>query len=125
MGFRFTTVHLVTMILIYILPDKIIVISGDASPSEKITEYASGADILIHEVYYKKAFDTKTELWKNYHARHHTSTIELADIADKAQPKLVVLYHILFWGATDEDMINEISTKYKGKVIVAKDLDIY
>jgi ribonuclease BN (tRNA processing enzyme) len=56
-GFRFTT------------PDKIIVLSGDASPSEKIIEYASGADILIHEVYYKKAFDTKTEFWKNYHAK--------------------------------------------------------
>jgi len=112
-GFRFTT------------PDKIIVISGDSSPTEKIIEYASGADILIHEVYYKKAYDTKTEFWKNYHALNHTSTIELADILNKAQPKLVVLYHILFWGATDEDLINEISTKYKGKVIVGKDLDIY
>lgn len=112
-GFRFTT------------PDKIIVISGDSSPSEKIIEYASGADILIHEVYYKKAFDTKTEFWKNYHAQNHTSTIELAEIANKTQPKLVVLYHILFWGATEKDIINEISTKYMGKVIVGKDLDIY
>jgi ribonuclease BN (tRNA processing enzyme) len=112
-GFRFTT------------PDKVIVLSGDASSSEKIIEYASGADILIHEVYYKKAFDTKTEFWKNYHASNHTSTIELADIADKAQPKLVVLYHILFWGATPEDLLKEISTKYKGEVIVGKDLDVY
>ena len=112
-GFRFTT------------PDKIIVLSGDTSPSDKIIEYASGADILIHEVYYKKAFDTKTESGKNYHAKNHTSTIELAEIANKAQPKLVVLYHILFWGATEKDLINEISTKYTGKVIVGKDLDIY
>jgi ribonuclease Z len=73
----------------------------------------------------KKGFDTKTEFWKNYHKSNHTSTIELAEIADKAKPKLVVLYHILFWGATEEDIIGEISTKYMGKVIVGKDLDIY
>ena len=112
-GFRFTT------------PDKIIVLSGDSAPSEKIVEYATGADILIHEVYYQKAYDTKDEFWKNYHSRNHTSTYELADIATKAQAKLVVLYHILFWGATDEELINEIAERYKGKVIVGKDLDIY
>lgn len=112
-GFRFTT------------PDKVIVLSGDSSPTDKIIEYASGADILIHEVYYKKGFDTKNEFWKKYHAINHTSTYELADIANKTNPKLLVLYHILFWGANDEDITNEISSKYKGKVIVGKDLDIY
>lgn len=112
-GFRFTT------------PDKVIVLSGDSAPSEKITEYASGADILIHEVYYKKAFDAKNDFWKNYHSRNHTSTFELASIAQKAQPKLLVLYHILFWGASDDEIIKEITTGYKGKVIVGKDLDTY
>ncbi len=112
-GFRFTT------------PDKIIVISGDSSPSDKIIEYTKGADILIHEVYYHKAYLKKDAFWKNYHKRNHTSTIELAEIANKAQPKLVVLYHILFWGATDMDISKEISEKYKGKVIVGKDLDVY
>ncbi|MCK5462898.1 MAG: MBL fold metallo-hydrolase, partial [Bacteroidales bacterium] len=112
-GFRFTT------------PDKVIVISGDSAPSEKIIEYASGADILIHEVYYKKAYDKKNEFWKNYHARNHTSTTELADIANQAQPGIIVLYHILFWGATDEELIKEISTTYKGKVFVGKDQDTY
>ncbi len=112
-GFRFTT------------PDKIIVLSGDSSPSEKIIEYAKGADILIHEVYYKKGYDSKDEFWKDYHAVNHTSTLELADIANKAQPGLIVLYHILFWGATDKELLNEITENYKGKVIVGRDLDVY
>ena len=111
-GFRFTT------------PDKIIVLSGDTSPSEKIIEYGLNADILIHEVYSKKGFDTFKPSRKNYHA-NHTSTIELAKIANKTKPKLLVLTHIFFWGATPEDLINEISETYKGKVIVGKDLDIY
>lgn len=112
-GFRFTT------------PDKVIVLSGDSAPSEKVAEYASGADILIHEVYYKKAWDTKDDFWKNYHAHNHTSTVELAAIAGKAKPKLVVLYHILYWGATDEDLLKEIKNIYDGKVLVGRDLDVY
>jgi ribonuclease Z len=112
-GFRFTT------------PDKIIVLSGDTSPNEKIVEYASGADILVHEVYSQKGYESKNEFWKSYHARNHTSTIQLAEIADKAQPKVVVLYHILFWGATEEEISSEIATKYKGKLVVGKDLDIF
>ena len=112
-GFRFTT------------PDKVIVISGDSAPSDKVTEYAKDADILIHEVYYKKGYDTKNEFWRKYHARNHTSTLELAEIAAKAKPKLIVLYHILFWGGTDDDLLKEMTEKYKGKVSVGKDLDIY
>jgi len=112
-GFRFTT------------PDKVIVLSGDSAPSQKIVEYADGADILIHEVYSKKGYDTKTEFWRAYHARNHTSTIELADIANQSKPKLIVLYHILFWGTDDKDILKEISNVYKGKVYVGKDLDVY
>ncbi|MCF8368669.1 MAG: MBL fold metallo-hydrolase [Bacteroidales bacterium] len=112
-GFRFTT------------PDKVIVLSGDSSPSGKIIDYATGADILIHEVYYKKAYDTKPDEWKAYHKIHHTSTFELSEIANKAKPKLLVLYHILFWGATEKDILDEISAAYEGKVIVGNDLDVY
>lgn len=112
-GFRFTT------------PDKVIVISGDTAPTDKILEYAKNADILVHEIYSKKGFDKRDEVWKNYHSKHHTSTYELSEIANKTNPKLIVLYHILYWGATDQDLLDEISTKYKGKVIVGKDLDTY
>lgn len=112
-GFRFTT------------PDKVIVVSGDSKPSEKITEYAKGADILVHEVYSKKGFDKKNELWKSYHSENHTSTYELGEIATKASPKLTVLYHILFWGASEQELLDEIASKYKGKVIVGNDLDVY
>jgi ribonuclease BN (tRNA processing enzyme) len=112
-GFRFTT------------PDKIIVISGDTRPSEKITEYAKDADILVHEVYSKKGFDTKSESWKAYHSEQHTSTYELCEIAAKTKPHLIVLYHILFWGASEQELTDEITAKYKGKVVAGRDLDVY
>ncbi|MCG8697002.1 MAG: MBL fold metallo-hydrolase, partial [Bacteroidales bacterium] len=84
-GLRFTT------------PDKVIVVSGDSAPTDKIVEYAQNADILIHEVYYKKGYDTKSEFWKSHHSKNHTSTYELGEIASRAKPKLLVLNHVLFW----------------------------
>jgi ribonuclease BN (tRNA processing enzyme) len=112
-GFRFTT------------PDKIIVISGDTAPCEKIIEYAKGADILVHEVYSKAGFDKRSESWKNYHSTHHTSTLELGEIANKTNPKLTVLYHILYWGSSEQDLLDEINKEYKGKVMVGRDLDVF
>lgn len=112
-GFRFTT------------PDKVIVISGDTTPCENIIKFSKDADILIHEVYSQKGFETKTEFWKKYHKMNHTSTYELGEIAKAAQPKLVVLYHILFWGAEPEDLLEEIAEIYDGKVVVGSDLAIF
>ena len=83
------------------------------------------ADILIHEVYYKKAFDKKNEFWKWYHSKNHTSTYELGKIAKETKPKLLVLYHILFWGATEEDLSKEVSEYYNGNIDVGSDLEVY
>lgn len=112
-GFRFTT------------PDRKIVISGDTRPSGKVAEYAKNADILIHEVYSVKGFATRNDDWKRYHSEHHTSTAELAEIAEGSEPGVVILYHILAWGTTEDEMLGEIAKKYKGKVVYGRDLDIF
>ncbi|MFT5234381.1 MAG: ribonuclease BN (tRNA processing enzyme) [Candidatus Krumholzibacteriia bacterium] len=109
-GYRFTT------------PDKVIVISGDTAPSEKLIEFSRGADILLHEVYSNEAYQKKNDFWRAYHGKNHTSTLELAKIAEEAQPATLVLYHILFWGAEEKDLLAEIAQTYQGKVIVGRDL---
>jgi ribonuclease Z len=115
-GFRFTT------------PDKVIVISGDTAPSEKVVEYSRGADILAHEVYTKKGYDI---IWANdearqiWHKSNHTSTYELGDIARKINPKLLVLYHVIYWGASEQDLREELNEKYEGRFIVGHDLDVF
>ena len=109
-GYKFTT------------NDKVIVISGDTAPSENLIKYAGDADILLHEVYYKKAWDKKNDFWKKYHANNHTSTVELAKIAKRLNPGKLVLYHILYWGGTDQDILAEISEIYQGNVIAGSDL---
>jgi ribonuclease Z len=112
-GFRFTT------------PDKIIVISGDTTPCDRIIKYTKGADILIHEVYSQKGFEKRSPIWQKYHAHHHTSTHELALIAQKTQPKLLILYHVLFWGTPEKELLQEITERYDGKIVIGSDLDIY
>ena len=109
-GYRFTT------------PDKTIVISGDTRPCENILKYSMGADILIHEVYSYAGWSKRNEFWQKYHAANHTSTYELGELAAKAKPGKLILYHLLFWGATEEDLLKEISEKYKGEVICGRDL---
>jgi len=112
-GFRFTT------------KDKVIVVSGDTAPCDNIQAYAENADILVHEVYYKKGFDSRSDDWKEYHAAHHTSTVELAQLAAKTQPGLVILYHVLYWGASDQDLLDEMAPYYNGPVEVGKDCSVY
>ncbi len=105
--------------------EKTIVISGDTTPSEALIEACNGCDILVHEVYSAEKFTGRPPEWQRYHKNSHTSTVELAEIAKKARPKLLVLYHQLFWGATEEEMLEEIKMHYDGKVVSGNDLDVY
>jgi len=107
----------------FFTPDKTIVISGDTAPSEKLVEFYKGCDILIHEVYSVEGLKTRPPEWQEYHKNVHTSSYELAEIASQVQPKLLVLYHQLLWGITEEELILEIKEKYDGEVVSGKDLD--
>ena len=106
--------------------DRSIVISGDTTPSEAVVEACSGCDVLVHETYAKVGLDRRTVDWQAYHTRAHTSGVELGELAARARPKLLVLYHQLLWeGATEEDLLAEIRQNFDGDVVSAKDLDVY
>jgi ribonuclease BN (tRNA processing enzyme) len=113
-GFRIQTV------------DRLVVISGDTSPTSALADACSGCDVLVHEVYSAVRFQTRPAEWQAYHSAFHTSTNQLAAIAGKAKPRLLVLYHQLFWGATDADLEHEIAQAgYTGKVVSGRDLNVF
>jgi ribonuclease BN (tRNA processing enzyme) len=115
-GYRFET------------PDKVIVISGDCAPSQSVVENCNGCDVLLHEVYTQVGYDASKEDWRKYVTNFHTSSKELAELATKAKPKLLVLYHQMFFGGakdTEEGLLKEMRQFYGGNVVSAHDLDVY
>ena len=112
-GFRFRTA------------DRTFVISGDTSPSEAIVEYCNGCDMLVHEVYSDAGFAARPPEWQRYHSSFHTSATELGGIAARARPRLLVLYHQLFWGTTESGLLEEVASRYDGATVSGQDLDVY
>ncbi len=109
-GYRITT------------PDRTIVISGDARANPAIARECNGCDVLIHEVYSDSGFRTIPVARQSYHAQAHTSATQLGAIATAARPRLLVLYHQLFFGSTDEQLLTEVRSTFAGRVVSAKDL---
>jgi len=102
-----------------------IVISGDAGPTDAVVTLCNGCNVLVHEVYSTAGFARRVPEWQNYHAKYHTSSARLAEVAKKAHPGVLVLYHQLFWGTSEADLLAEVTSKYTGKVISGHDLDVF
>jgi ribonuclease BN (tRNA processing enzyme) len=115
LGYRFQT------------PDRTIVVSGDTAPSESVIDHCQGCDILVHEVYTMKGHLTAAPPWRAYQLKYHTSSKQLAELATKARPKLLVLYHqiYLFNTSNRDDLLKEMGDAYKGRFVSGLDLDVY
>lgn len=108
-------------------PDGIIVISGDTRPSAAVERAAQGANLLIHEVYPETRLGPEPrpggEDWPEYMRAFHTSDRELGGIAARARPGVLILYHVVRMGASDDELRAGIRAGgYTGKVVVGNDL---
>ena len=131
-GYRFET------------PDRTIVISGDTNPVEATINACNGCDILIHEAQPLELQAKMPESVQSVVAKYHTTTEQLAELANKAKPKLLVIYHTITFppgiapsrllppnaGAdalyvSPEMLQKEIGSRYSGKFVIGKDLDVY
>jgi ribonuclease Z len=127
-GYRFDT------------PDRSIVITGDTTPAQATIDACNGCDVLVHEALTMKFL--KNPMRPNaqgfdlpeYAAKYHTTTAQLAELAKKARPGLLVLYHNSItlqpgrrpFASGPEDLLREIREGgYTGKVVVGRDLDVY
>jgi ribonuclease BN (tRNA processing enzyme) len=114
LGYRFET------------PDRTIVVSGDAAPSPSIAEHCNGCDVLLHEVYSEAGFSRLSPASQEYYRAFHTSTSELAELASRARPRLLVLYHQLYvGGSTERNLLGEIESRYDGRVVSGRDLQVW
>jgi ribonuclease BN (tRNA processing enzyme) len=107
-----------------------IVISGDTRRSEALERASRDVDVLVHEAYPETRIATENrpggEFWPRYLREVHTSDVELGRIAATAQPRLLLLTHVLFMGASEEEVLAGIRRGgFTGRVIIAKDLARY
>ena len=117
-GYRFDT------------PGRSITISGDAAPSESLVAAAKGTDVLIHEVYADgRALPENRpggEHWPQYMREAHTSSVELGRMAARIGPGLLILHHVLRMGGTDDEVLAGVRKGgFAGKVVIARDLDVF
>jgi ribonuclease BN (tRNA processing enzyme) len=111
--------------------DRSIVISGDTNPTQATIDACRGCDVLIHEVLTHDWLSRRPD-FHAYAAVHHTTTSQLTELARQAKPGLLILHHAsLSWRpALDSErspqavLLNEMS-KYPGRVVVGRDLDVY
>lgn len=110
-GYRFDT------------PDRSIVISGDTNPTQATIDACRGCDVLIHEVHTPGWIATRPETFQRFSAKYHTTTPQLAELASKAKPRLLVLYH--YASLSPGELVREIRARYSGRFVVGRDLDTY
>lgn len=111
--------------------DGTIVFSSDTSFNPKLGEFASGADILVHEALYVPGIEGVMQKVKNgatlkkHLLASHTTTEDVGKVAAIAKPKLLVLSHLVPGDndkITDAQWTEGVKKHFDGKVVVAKDL---
>jgi ribonuclease Z len=111
--------------------DRSVVFSGDTNPTQATIDACNGCDVLVHEVLTLEWLAKRTD-FRDYAARHHTTTPQLVELATKARPKLLILYHasLSLRPAVDSErstpavLLAEMAA-YQGRVVVGRDLDVY
>jgi ribonuclease BN (tRNA processing enzyme) len=59
--------------------------------------------------------------WKKYIAEHHTTSVQLGELAARAEPKLLIVSHNTRRGPA-EQLMADIRRAFAGKVVIAEDL---
>lgn len=95
--------------------------SGDTKPCDNIVSLAKDADMLIHEAF----FEDDAKEWA--YAREHATVRQAAEIAKKANVKILVLIHS-HWTRYNrkniaENYIAEAREVFDGEVLFPSDLD--
>ena len=103
--------------------DRSIVISGDTNPSPATIEACNGCDILVHEAHTPAWLATRPATFQEFADKYHTTTPQLAELARRARPGLLVLYH--YSGLSLEELFDDMAARYDGPFVIGRDLDVY
>lgn len=114
---------------------RVVVISGDTGKSANVAKYATGADLLIHDVLAKdllmfaatnleKAGNTRRAKLARDITTYHASPREVAEIAAAAKVDTLVLTHMVpppNNSTIEQSFLHGVGEIFSGKVVIAKD----
>lgn len=103
--------------------DRSIVISGDTNPTQATIDACHGCDVLIHEVNTPAWLAARPETFQQFAAKYHTSTNQLGELAGKAKPRLLILYH--YSGLSPDELQTSMMAHYAAHFVIGRDLDVY
>ncbi len=132
-GYRFDT------------PGRSIVISGDTNPTQETIKACNGCDVLIHEAQTLDWLAKLPEDHRSFIAKYLTTSEQLAALASSARPKLLIITHrsitwrseiaapgaqtlVISSGAFHSSpgvLEKEIASRYSGRFVIGRDLDVY
>ena len=106
-----------------------VVISGDTTPNENVIRYATGADVLIHEVaWVRPELLSKSPGAMNL-LRPHTTPEQAGDVFASANPRLAVFSHVGLLTTdpaipppTVANVLKLTRKNYDGRVVMGEDL---
>src|SRR5262249_43180457 len=98
-----------------------VTISGDTKFDENLIKYATGSDLLIHEVFAMSEQLAKLPQLKPV-ADHHTSPEEAGLVFSRATPKRAVCSHIVLVGTKVSELVSRTRSAYDGPFEVGEDL---
>jgi ribonuclease Z len=101
-----------------------VVISGDTRPSANLLRYATGADVIIHEVMAARDEALASSATLRIIMDHHSSPEQAGSIFAEAKPKLAVFTHVILSGdaVSLEELVARTRTKYSGPLEIGEDL---
>jgi len=104
----------------------------------------NGCDVLVHEAQPVELLAKMPDSIQSFVAKYHTTTEQLAELANKAKPKLLVVYHTVSFPpgiapprllppkagadalyAPPEMLEKEIGSRYSGTFVIGRDLAVY
>lgn len=104
-----------------------VTISGDTKFNENLIKFATGTDLLIHQVAAARPELLQSPVFKVI-LDHHTKPEEAGVVFTRTKPKLAVYYHFVLLGSpavpaiTEKEVVDLTRTTYTGPLVVGEDL---
>jgi ribonuclease BN (tRNA processing enzyme) len=113
-------------------PDEVVVFAGDTGRCPGLTDFARGADLLVHEVIDLSLIEkvlshylapSVAEGMMRHMSEEHTTAEDVGRLAAAARVKRVVLTHVIPGGSEPDSVyVDPVKKYFDGPVVLARDL---